>query len=172
MADGSANLSQVALNSGAFQIQSFSQTVVGLLREMILTGRFGPGERLNELAISEQLKISRSPIREALQTLAGQGLVSLVPGRGAYVAEFDAQSVQQLGEVRIALEVRAAKLAAERITPAQLESMHRILESADAAIRDGMIDQMRSAPSSGSRAPERGASRTGHRRRTPNIWRC
>lgn len=126
----------------AFQTRTFANTAVGLLREMILSGAFGPGERLNELAISEQLQISRSPIREALQALAGQGLVRFVAGRGAYVMDFDADSVRHIGEVRVALETRAARLASDRATPEQIGTIEKILQSANQAIETGAIARM------------------------------
>ena len=126
----------------AFQTQNFATTAVVMLREMILTGGYGPGERLNELAISEQLQISRSPIREALQALAGQGLVRFVPGRGAYVMEFDAHSVRDMGEVRIALETRAARLAADRATAQQLATIEQMVLTEGSAIETGAIGEM------------------------------
>lgn len=126
----------------AFETRSFAQTAVGMLREMILSGGYGPGERLNELAISEQLQISRSPIREALQTLAGQGLVRFIPGRGAFVMEFDVDAIDELGELRIALESRAARLAATRATGAQLTAIHAILTRSEKAIRSGEITEL------------------------------
>ncbi len=133
---------QNVLVPSAFETRSFAQTAVGLLREMILSGGYGPGERLNELAISEQLQISRSPIREALQTLAGQGLVHFIPGRGAFVTDFDIDSIRELGELRIALESRAARLAASRATSAQLNEIRLILTHSEKAIRSGEIDDL------------------------------
>ena len=62
-----------------FRTQTFAHTAVGLLREMILSGGPGPGERLNELAIAEQFKISRSPIREAIRALAGEDWCASCP---------------------------------------------------------------------------------------------
>ncbi|AMM20026.1 hypothetical protein AX769_07420 [Frondihabitans sp. PAMC 28766] len=139
----------------AFQTTNYATTAVGLLREMILSGGFGPGERLNELAISEQLKISRSPIREALQALAGQGLVRFVAGRGAFVTDFDAESVRDLGEVRIALEARAARLAAARATDEQLAAIEKVLHRADSAIETGTLEEMLE---SGDEAMQTGSS--------------
>lgn len=121
----------------SFQARTFTDTAVTLLRDMILSGGFEPGARLNELALSEQLGISRSPIREALQALAGQGLVRIVPGRGSYVMDFDLDSIRQLGEVRIALETRAAHLAASRATEAQLNQLASMLNVTDEALKAG-----------------------------------
>jgi len=108
------------------------------IRDLILEGYFQPGQRINEIGLSELLHISRSPIREALKALVGLGLVNLVPGRGAYVTEFDISAVRHLMEVRIALETAAASLAAQRATPEQksrLEDLlHRIESDVDAPL--------------------------------------
>jgi DNA-binding GntR family transcriptional regulator len=120
----------------AFQTRKYSDTATELLRQGILTGEYEPGERLNELALSEKFRISRSPIREALKSLEAQGLVKIVPGRGAYVMDFDPEAIEQLGEVRIALETRAAKLAAIRGTAEQIAAIGALLERAGHAIED------------------------------------
>src|SRR4051812_5735662 len=62
---------------------------VALLREMILSGELEPGERLREVAISERLGMSRTPVREAFRTLAAEGLVELLPNRSVVVAELN-----------------------------------------------------------------------------------
>lgn len=125
----------------AFRTETFAHTAVGLLREMILSGGLGPGERLNEIAIAERFKISRSPIREAIRALAGEGLVRVVAGRGAYVVDFDIDALREVAEVRVALESRAARLAAERVTPEQLTQIRDVLRSTDDAIRAGTIEE-------------------------------
>lgn len=122
--------------AGSFRQQSFAKRATQLLREQILNGQFEPGERLNELAISEHLQISRSPIREALQSLAGQGLVRVIPGRGAFVMELDVATIQELGEVRIALETHAARLAAESASATALDSLESLLEVAGTSVRN------------------------------------
>ncbi len=123
----------------AFQARTFSDTAIQLLRERILMGQYGPGERLNELALSEQFRISRSPIREALKVLAGQGLVQIVAGRGAFVTDFEPDEIRQLGEVRVALESRAASLAAARATSQQLETIGGLLTVAEATVEHDAI---------------------------------
>lgn len=119
-----------------FQVRKYADVALELIRQMILDGEFEPGERLNEIALSERLQISRPPIREALQALSGEGLVRMVPGKGGVVASFDLESVQQLGEVRIALECAAARLAADRASERQLDDLRRILRSTEEALRE------------------------------------
>ena len=103
--------------SQLFQTRRFSDIACELLRERIMSGSLAPGSRLNEVALSEELRISRPPLREALRILGGEGLVDFIPGRGAIVTDLDLQSFIQVAEIRMALEVAAARLAAERANP-------------------------------------------------------
>jgi DNA-binding GntR family transcriptional regulator len=84
------------------------------LRSMILTGRFPPGSRLNEVVLANELGISRGPLREAIQILAGDGLLSIVRHRGAYVRTVSEDELRELYHMRIALETYAVRLAAKR----------------------------------------------------------
>lgn len=97
-----------------FQTRRFSDIACELLRERIMSGVLAPGSRLNEVALSEELHISRPPLREALRILSGEGLVEFIAGRGAIVTDVDLPTFIQIAEIRMALEVAAARLAAER----------------------------------------------------------
>ncbi|MEV0623650.1 FCD domain-containing protein [Nonomuraea sp. NPDC050404] len=123
-------------DSSVFQARRFADEVATIIRQLILSGQFEPGERLNELNLAETLSISRSPIREALQALAAEGLVRAVPGRGMFVASFDADTFDQLVEVRQALECKAAALAAERADDDLIEALGRLLASTEEALAD------------------------------------
>lgn len=118
-------------DASPFQTRKFSDIAGDLIRQEILSGALKPGERINELAVSERLSISRSPLREALRALDAEGLVELVAGRGAFVTRPSAQSVQDLGEVRAAIEMQVARLAAERLDDdgrARLEALMNGIE--------------------------------------------
>lgn len=106
-----------------FSVRRFSDDVARILRERILSGDLEPGTRLNEVHLAEQYGISRSPIREALQALSGEGLVTFVAGRGAFVGGLTAEEVRELGQVRAALESHAARLVAEDSSPASLAAL-------------------------------------------------
>ncbi len=95
---------------------SQSRTTVALLamREMILNGSLGPGERVSELAIVEQAGISRTPVRAALQRLEEEGFVEAIPSGGFAVKSFSETEVFDAVEIRGTLEGLAARLAAER----------------------------------------------------------
>lgn len=102
--------------------------VFNTLRQAIITGEFAPGERLVEISLSQSLGVSRTPVREAIRKLELEGLVVMVPRKGAYVASITEQSLRDVLEVRIVLELFAVKLACERIHEAgirELESLHR-----------------------------------------------
>lgn len=85
------------------------------LRNAIITGELQPGERLMETQLAEKLGVSRTPIREAIRKLELEGLVIMVPRKGAQVAQFTEKDIQDVLEVRAALEALAAKLACKRM---------------------------------------------------------
>lgn len=108
-----------------------------VIRRMVLEGRFSPGQRINEADLAESLRISRGPIREAIQWLTSEGLLRSVPRRGAFVPTFDALELTHLYEVREALESAAARLAAERATDEEIGDIRRCLESAHHVAQTG-----------------------------------
>ena len=85
------------------------------LRKAIIRGELQPGERLMETQLGEKLGVSRTPIREAIRKLELEGLVIMVPRKGAQVAQFTEKDIQDVLEVRAALEALAAKLACSRM---------------------------------------------------------
>jgi DNA-binding GntR family transcriptional regulator len=93
------------------------------LRDDIVQGRYEPGDPVPERVVAEELEVSRIPVREALIELERDGLVSILPRRGAYVQVFTAENMQSLYETREALEGMAARLAAQRMNPAILASL-------------------------------------------------
>jgi DNA-binding GntR family transcriptional regulator len=90
--------------------------ILAELQRGILGGRFAPGQRLIEADLVREFGISRGPLREAFRLLSAEGLVELVPNRGAIVRRFSRNEVSQIYEIREALEGLAARLAAERIS--------------------------------------------------------
>lgn len=99
---------------------------VNVLREMIQSGEFSAGERLREVALSERLGMSRTPVREALRTLAAEGLVQLLPNRSVVVAKLDKEESTEVFLVLGALESLAARLAAHRITDEDIDQLKRL----------------------------------------------
>ncbi|OHW61427.1 HTH-type transcriptional regulator LutR [Andreesenia angusta] len=91
------------------------------LREAILEGKLTPGERVMEVQLAEQLGVSRTPVREAIRKLELEGLLVMVPRKGAYVADVSLKDVIDVLEVRASLEGLAASLGAERREPLDIE---------------------------------------------------
>lgn len=106
--------------------QVLHQEAAVQLRQLIVEGRIAPGAKLNERALSEQLQVSRTPLREAIRTLAAEGLVDLLPNRGAVAAQLSAQDVADTFEVIAGLEGQSGELAAQRITEPELAEIRAL----------------------------------------------
>ena len=97
--------------------------VVARLRTMLVEGRILPGAKLNERTLSEQLRVSRTPLREAIKLLAAEGLVDLLPNRGAVAVKLTEADVLNTFEVLAELEGMSGELAAKRISDEQLSEL-------------------------------------------------
>jgi DNA-binding GntR family transcriptional regulator len=93
------------------------------LRELILAGELEPRSRINEMALCARFSISRTPLREAIKLLAAEGLLELLPNRGARVAAISDVEIDEIIEVVAALEGAAGELACHHITPRELEAL-------------------------------------------------
>jgi DNA-binding GntR family transcriptional regulator len=96
------------------------EQVAQRLRLMLVEGRIAPGAKLNERELAELLNVSRTPLREGIKMLAAEGLVELLPNRGAIAVSLSEADVLNTFEVMAGLEAQAGELAAERITQAEL----------------------------------------------------
>jgi DNA-binding GntR family transcriptional regulator len=96
------------------------------LRDMIVQGEIAPGARLNERVLCQQLGISRTPLREALKVLAAEGLVELLPNRGAVVTQLTLRAVQEIFEVMGALERLAGELVCRNATEADIAEIRAL----------------------------------------------
>lgn len=101
--------------------------VAGKLRQAILRGQLKPGQRLDQNEIAEVLHVSRSPVREALRTLAAEGLVEVYPHRGAVVAELSTGELEEVYAIRAVLEGMAARMAAPHMDERRLAALEHIL---------------------------------------------
>ncbi len=115
------------VNDVGLGADSLSHQAYQRLRDQIVTLQLAPGSPLRETALRRELGLGRTPIREALQSLAGQGLVVLRPRLGAYVADISLTDLQQIFELREELEAFAARLAAERAQADDLLAMQQAL---------------------------------------------
>ena len=96
------------------------EQVAHRLRQMLVEGAIAPGSKLNERELSELLNVSRTPLREAIKMLAAEGLVELLPNRGAIALALTEEDVLHTFEVMAGLEGLSGELAAQRITPQEL----------------------------------------------------
>src|SRR3979411_2354132 len=96
--------------------RSLYDEVACRLREMLVEGRIAPGAKLNERELCALLRISRTPLREAIKLLAAEGLVDLVPNRGAGAVQLTEGDILNTFEVLAELEAMSGELGAERIT--------------------------------------------------------
>ena len=103
--------------------------VFNTLRQAILRGELKPGERLMEIQLANKLGVSRTPIREAIRKLELEGLVLMIPRKGAEVAEITEKNMRDVLEVRKALEELAVQLACEKITQEELEELEQAGEN-------------------------------------------
>ncbi|WP_046867711.1 GntR family transcriptional regulator [Microvirga massiliensis] len=115
-----------------------SVSITEWLRCSILAGQFQSGERLYEVTLSETLQVSRTPIRAALQSLAGEGLLDHIPNRGYYVRGFSVEEIVQAYEIRAALEGLAAKRAALLgLGPEEHVAIKKALKDGDELLQKG-----------------------------------
>ena len=99
------------------------EVVFNTLRQAIIQGEFQPGERLMEVTLANKLGVSRTPVREAIRMLELEGLVVMVPRKGAEVANITVKDLKDALEVRMAMEALSVKLACERIDEAGKEEL-------------------------------------------------
>jgi DNA-binding GntR family transcriptional regulator len=110
------------------------------LEDDIVNGVLKPGDRLDEAALAERFKVSRTPIREAFKYLIGSGLVETVPNRGSFVANVGLPQLIEMFEVMAEMEGMCARLATRRITDAESEELRSLLEGCARAKEKGDPD--------------------------------
>lgn len=99
------------------------------LREAIINGDLKPGERLLEIHLANKMGVSRTPVREAVRKLELEGFVTMIPRRGAMVADLSTKQIKEVLEIRASLDGLAAELACERITEDKLQQLKDIQQS-------------------------------------------
>lgn len=118
------------------EVDLYTSRTTKAVRGLILSGHFQPGDRINEADLAASLNISRGPLREALQRLASEGLVQRVAHRGSFIPEFGAVETIELYETREALEVMAARLAAQRADADDRVALRGFLEATRTALQE------------------------------------
>ena len=110
-----------------------SETLRESIEEEVTTGKLTPGTHLDEIELAKRFGVSRTPIREALSLLAGEGLVEIRPRRGAVVAQITPGRLIEMFEVMAELEAMCVRLAARRISQTEIQALERAHESCRAA---------------------------------------
>ena len=107
---------------------SLGNKIFDILRDRILNEEYENGQKLNELSLANELKISRTPIREALKQLELEGLVESIPNKGVYVKGFSPRDIDDMFEIRLALEGLAIQLAIDRMDEIHLVKIKDVFE--------------------------------------------
>jgi DNA-binding GntR family transcriptional regulator len=113
------------------ELTTAHKEVAALISKMINNGELRKGEKVNEMRLCDLLGVSRTPIREALRTLNTQGLIDLVPHRGAFVSQFSTDEINDMFDVMSMLEGMCARLATQKMSNAnfkKIEEFHQKLE--------------------------------------------
>ncbi|MGE4282422.1 MAG: GntR family transcriptional regulator [Clostridia bacterium] len=117
-------LSKINLNN----YKPLREVIFDSLREAIIMGELKPGERLMEIQFAEKMGVSRTPVREAIRKLELEGLVVMIPRKGAHVAELSVKDIMNVLEVRSSLDGLASALAAKRISKDELKELKNIVD--------------------------------------------
>ena len=127
------------------QYMPLREVVFTTLRQAILKGELQPGERLMEISLAKLLGVSRTPIREAIRKLELEGLVVMVPRKGAHVAHITEKELNDVLEVRLGLEELAIKKACERITEEELVLLEEAAETFSGLMTSGNLIELAEA---------------------------
>ena len=130
------------VNQEALDKYSLRGRVFQKLREDILNGRYQANDELKESAIGEELGVSRTPVREAFRQLELEGLIRIVPNKGAYVTGISTTDVADIYEIRSLLEGLCARWATKRISTEQIDEMEEIILLSEFHLSKGHYEQL------------------------------
>lgn len=129
----------------AIESSTVHQRVYARLCQLLASGVYGPGERLDETTLAKRMGVSRTPLREAISWLASEGVVQHRPYQGNFVRTFTAKQVHDLYEVRKSLESLAVQEACTRMGEAELGKLRQIVETCHGALDAGDMDEFEAA---------------------------
>lgn len=125
--------------------QTLSESAAEVLRKAILNGQLKPGEWLRQEALAEEMGISQITVRDALNRLVGEGMAVRVPYKGVRVVSLDVGDIENICAMRGLLEGLAAELAAESITPEELDQMRKLLPETTISVEMESVERAREA---------------------------
>lgn len=134
---------QLELNMDAYL--PLRDVVFNTLREAILRGDLVPGERLMELQLAAKLGVSRTPIREAIRMLEQEGLAITIPRKGAIVAGMTEKDMQDVLEIREALEELSVQVACDKITEEEIAELQKNMKNFEHSLKSGDLKKMAQA---------------------------
>lgn len=136
------DMSEYDVNHEASDKYSLRGRVFRKLREDILNGKYRENDELKEAAIAEELGVSRTPVREAFRQLELEGLIRIVPNKGAYVTGISVADVADIYEIRSLLEGLCARWATKKITKERIEALEEIILLSEFHLDKGHYDQL------------------------------
>lgn len=119
--------------------QTLREKILETIRDAILKGNMKPGERVSEPDLAERFGISRTPIREAFRQLESEGYLQVIPRKGAVVASLSERDIEEFYAIKIILEGFAARMAAENLTPKDIERLESINERLQQIAAEGDV---------------------------------
>ena len=122
-----------------FEKTTLATEIARHLRDAIIKGDLAPGERVNELRLTQELALSRSPVREAIRILAAEGLLTIEPHRGARVRPVSDDDLEEIFDVRLMIESHGLRRA-QRLTPDVIAPLRAAVAEAAAALRADAVD--------------------------------
>ncbi len=134
-------------NQRRAQVKLLKEQAYEIIKEDIINGYYKPGYELREANLSEELGMSKTPIREALIQLQNEGFVEIRPFRGAVVTDISIEDVVKLYEFREIIEIYAIKIAAENSEPSDIEYLRKQVKIMESALKKGIIDEYDNAHS-------------------------
>ncbi len=121
---------------------SLADSAYAKVKERIIFSEFKGGDSVDELKLARDLELSRTPIREAVQRLAQEGLVRILPRKGVLVTELSLDLMRQVFEARSPCEAQIVRLAAKRAEPSEIEEMESALKDVDMFITEGRFREL------------------------------
>jgi DNA-binding GntR family transcriptional regulator len=122
------------------QYLGLNDQVYDILKDAILHHKLPTGYKLDVNELAKHWGVSRTPVNDAIQRLTAEGLVSVVPRRGTFIANMDIKDILELMDVRLMFELRAAELVIDQLTPERLHAMKNLLVEIDKLIKAENID--------------------------------
>jgi DNA-binding GntR family transcriptional regulator len=119
--------------SNKFEKTTLATEIARHLREAIIKGELTPGERVNELRLTRELALSRSPVREAIRILAAEGLLTIEPHRGAHVRPVSDEDLEEIFDVRLMIESHGLR-GGHRLTPEAIAPLRATVDEARSAL--------------------------------------